>query len=153
MYIHNVNLLSNSEISFVSLKQKGEQRRKKKDKEDVFVYCGHEYITTQFNIPTACEYCHNFLWLMEKGYVCQGERITNLVMQIYFYFPSIVNIVSKILLDNTASLLPVLENFSLASPSGNFVDIPFALQCASLPLTKSVAPRRQNIAKGRPGRR
>ncbi|XP_071844516.1 unconventional myosin-IXb-like isoform X6 [Apostichopus japonicus] len=57
-------------------KKKGEQRKKKKDKEDIFIYCGHEYITSQFNIPTACEYCHNFLWLMEKGYVCQVCKFT-----------------------------------------------------------------------------
>ncbi|KAJ8029411.1 Unconventional myosin-IXa [Holothuria leucospilota] len=56
--------------------KKENRKPKPKKTEDVFAYCGHEYVTSQFTIPTACEYCHNFLWLMEKGYVCQVCNFT-----------------------------------------------------------------------------
>ncbi|XP_038073351.1 unconventional myosin-IXa-like isoform X2 [Patiria miniata] len=59
-------------------KKSKEQRKKKKDKEkeEVFEYLGHRFVAVQFSIPTACEVCSAFLWLMEKGQVCQVCKFT-----------------------------------------------------------------------------
>ncbi|XP_071794480.1 unconventional myosin-IXb-like isoform X1 [Asterias amurensis] len=59
-------------------KKSKEQRKKKKEKEkeEVFEYLGHRFIAVQFSIPTACEVCSAFLWLMEKGQVCQICKFT-----------------------------------------------------------------------------
>ncbi|XP_022104697.1 unconventional myosin-IXa-like, partial [Acanthaster planci] len=59
-------------------KKSKEQRKKKKDKEkeEVFEYLGHRFVAAQFSIPTACEVCSAFLWLMEKGQVCQVCKFT-----------------------------------------------------------------------------
>ncbi|XP_041464110.1 unconventional myosin-IXAa-like isoform X3 [Lytechinus variegatus] len=53
-----------------------EPKRKKEKKEEVFEHAGHKFLSVQLGIPTACETCTNFLWLMEKGYVCQVCKYT-----------------------------------------------------------------------------
>lgn len=37
---------------------------------------GHSFHSMVINIPTACEICSSFMWLMEKGYVCQNCKLT-----------------------------------------------------------------------------
>ncbi|XP_033097030.1 unconventional myosin-IXa-like [Anneissia japonica] len=52
------------------------QKKKKKEKEDIIEIQGHRFHGYQFNIPTLCESCNSFLWLMEKGHVCQDCKFT-----------------------------------------------------------------------------
>ena len=37
---------------------------------------GHSFQSMVINIPTACEICSSFMWLMERGYVCQNCKLT-----------------------------------------------------------------------------
>ncbi|XP_030832598.1 unconventional myosin-IXAa isoform X3 [Strongylocentrotus purpuratus] len=53
-----------------------EPKRKKEKKEETFEHLGHKFLSIQLGIHTACELCGNFLWLMEKGYVCQVCKYT-----------------------------------------------------------------------------
>ncbi|KAK2181262.1 hypothetical protein NP493_404g02041 [Ridgeia piscesae] len=51
------------------------KEKKKKDK-DVFTHLGHQYLLIQFSIPTFCELCNSFIWMMEKGHVCKSCKYT-----------------------------------------------------------------------------
>lgn len=69
----NFQLRWNSYAFDSTLKVK-EPKRKKEKKEETFEHLGHKFLSIQLGIHTACELCGNFLWLMEKGYVCQGKK-------------------------------------------------------------------------------
>ncbi|XP_077988957.1 unconventional myosin-IXb-like isoform X2 [Glandiceps talaboti] len=56
---------------------KKQPKKKKKPKDEVAIdHLGHKFVTMVFNIPTACEHCSAFLWLMEKGLVCSDCKFT-----------------------------------------------------------------------------
>ncbi|XP_071953625.1 unconventional myosin-IXb-like isoform X2 [Antedon mediterranea] len=57
-------------------KKKKVPKKKKEKKEDVIEIQGHHFHNYQFNIPTLCEICNNFLWLMEKGHLCQDCKLS-----------------------------------------------------------------------------
>ncbi|XP_023213937.1 unconventional myosin-IXb-like, partial [Centruroides sculpturatus] len=59
------NLYRNEE----KIKSKGKKRKRKKM--ELSEYMGHKFMAVVINIPTACEICSSFMWLMEKGLVCQ----------------------------------------------------------------------------------
>ncbi|XP_023214421.1 unconventional myosin-IXa-like [Centruroides sculpturatus] len=64
------NLYRNEE----KIKSKGKKRKRKKM--ELSEYMGHKFMAVVINIPTACEICSSFMWLMEKGLVCQGCKLT-----------------------------------------------------------------------------
>lgn len=64
------NLYRNEE----KVKSKGKKRKRKKT--ELAEYLGHKFMAVVINIPTACEICSSFMWLMEKGLVCQGCKLT-----------------------------------------------------------------------------
>ncbi|XP_043231703.1 unconventional myosin-IXAa-like isoform X4 [Amphibalanus amphitrite] len=59
-------------------KRNRRQAKKKKEKreEEPVQMLGHSFLSMVINIPTACEICSSFMWLMEKGYVCQNCKLT-----------------------------------------------------------------------------
>uniref|UniRef100_A0A8C4QDL6 Uncharacterized protein n=1 Tax=Eptatretus burgeri TaxID=7764 RepID=A0A8C4QDL6_EPTBU len=50
--------------------------RNKKEAEYVVKHRGHLFRGMQFNIPTSCEHCKAFMWMMDRGYVCKLCKYT-----------------------------------------------------------------------------
>uniref|UniRef100_UPI00358DF983 unconventional myosin-IXa-like isoform X3 n=1 Tax=Myxine glutinosa TaxID=7769 RepID=UPI00358DF983 len=50
--------------------------RNKKEAEYVVKHRGHLFRSMQFNIPTSCEHCKAFMWMMDRGYVCKLCKYT-----------------------------------------------------------------------------
>lgn len=49
---------------------------------DWWLYCplqveehnGHIFKSTQYSIPTYCEYCSSLIWMMDRACVCKCEH-------------------------------------------------------------------------------
>ncbi|XP_032824761.2 unconventional myosin-IXb-like isoform X2 [Petromyzon marinus] len=52
------------------------KKRKKKEMENAEERLGHAFRNVQFNIPTSCEQCGAFMWMMDRGYVCKLCKYT-----------------------------------------------------------------------------
>ncbi|XP_061426583.1 LOW QUALITY PROTEIN: unconventional myosin-IXb-like [Lethenteron reissneri] len=52
------------------------KKRKKKEMENAEERLGHAFRSVQFNIPTSCEQCGAFMWMMDRGYVCKLCKYT-----------------------------------------------------------------------------
>lgn len=37
---------------------------------------GHIFKSTQYSIPTYCEYCSSLIWMMDRACVCKREDVT-----------------------------------------------------------------------------
>ncbi|TRY98448.1 hypothetical protein DNTS_017504 [Danionella cerebrum] len=46
------------------------KKRRKKDTDIVEEHNGHIFKSTQYSIPTYCEYCSSLIWMMDKACVC-----------------------------------------------------------------------------------
>uniref|UniRef100_A0A1A7Z045 Myosin IXa-like 1 n=1 Tax=Iconisemion striatum TaxID=60296 RepID=A0A1A7Z045_9TELE len=47
------------------------KKRKNKDTDIVEEHNGHIFKSTQYNIPTYCEYCSSLIWMMDRACVCK----------------------------------------------------------------------------------
>uniref|UniRef100_A0A8C1UNS5 Myosin IXAa n=1 Tax=Cyprinus carpio TaxID=7962 RepID=A0A8C1UNS5_CYPCA len=47
------------------------KKRRKKDTDIVAEHNGHIFKSTQYSIPTYCEYCSSLIWMMDKACVCK----------------------------------------------------------------------------------
>ncbi|XP_073669193.1 unconventional myosin-IXAa isoform X2 [Paramisgurnus dabryanus] len=47
------------------------KKRRKKDADIVEEHNGHIFKSTQYSIPTYCEYCSSLIWMMDKACVCK----------------------------------------------------------------------------------
>ncbi|XP_058854499.1 unconventional myosin-IXAa-like isoform X3 [Acipenser ruthenus] len=47
------------------------KKRRKKDSDIVEEHNGHIFKSTQYSIPTYCEYCSSLIWMMDKACVCK----------------------------------------------------------------------------------
>uniref|UniRef100_A0A3B4CUI6 Myosin IXA n=1 Tax=Pygocentrus nattereri TaxID=42514 RepID=A0A3B4CUI6_PYGNA len=47
------------------------KKRRKKDSDIVEEHNGHVFKSTQYSIPTYCEYCSSLIWMMDKACVCK----------------------------------------------------------------------------------
>ncbi|XP_056318152.1 unconventional myosin-IXAa isoform X6 [Danio aesculapii] len=47
------------------------KKRRKKDTDVVEEHNGHIFKSTQYSIPTYCEYCSSLIWMMDKACVCK----------------------------------------------------------------------------------
>ncbi|XP_052416146.1 unconventional myosin-IXAa isoform X5 [Carassius gibelio] len=47
------------------------KKRRKKDTDIVEEHNGHIFKSTQYSIPTYCEYCSSLIWMMDKACVCK----------------------------------------------------------------------------------
>ncbi|RWS29857.1 unconventional myosin-IXa-like isoform X2 [Leptotrombidium deliense] len=55
---------------------KRKRQKKKENREETIVKCGHKFSAVVANIPTVCEVCSSLMWLMEKMWVCNGCKLT-----------------------------------------------------------------------------
>uniref|UniRef100_A0A4W5RDI3 Phorbol-ester/DAG-type domain-containing protein n=1 Tax=Hucho hucho TaxID=62062 RepID=A0A4W5RDI3_9TELE len=51
-------------------KSEGKKRRKK-EPDIVEEHNGHIFKSTQYSIPTYCEYCSSLIWMMDRACVCK----------------------------------------------------------------------------------
>ncbi|XP_040198980.1 unconventional myosin-IXa isoform X2 [Rana temporaria] len=52
--------------------QKTERKKRRKKESDILEeHNGHIFKTTQYNIPTYCEYCSSLIWIMDRAAVCK----------------------------------------------------------------------------------
>uniref|UniRef100_I3JEA8 Myosin IXA n=1 Tax=Oreochromis niloticus TaxID=8128 RepID=I3JEA8_ORENI len=49
------------------------KKRRKKDTDNVEEHNGHIFKSTQYSIPTYCEYCSSLIWMMDRACVCKCE--------------------------------------------------------------------------------
>uniref|UniRef100_A0A3P9NJ38 Myosin IXA n=1 Tax=Poecilia reticulata TaxID=8081 RepID=A0A3P9NJ38_POERE len=49
------------------------KKRRKKDTDIVEEHNGHIFKSTQYSIPTYCEYCSSLIWMMDRACVCKCE--------------------------------------------------------------------------------
>ncbi|MGH0125371.1 UNVERIFIED_CONTAM: hypothetical protein FKN15_028752 [Acipenser sinensis] len=54
------------------------KKRRKKDSDIVEEHNGHIFKSTQYSIPTYCEYCSSLIWMMDKACVCKYVNSMNL---------------------------------------------------------------------------
>ncbi|XP_077568687.1 unconventional myosin-IXAa isoform X3 [Stigmatopora nigra] len=47
------------------------KKRRKKDADVVEEHNGHIFKSTQYSIPTYCEYCSSLIWMMDRAWVCK----------------------------------------------------------------------------------
>uniref|UniRef100_A0A3Q3FWG0 Myosin IXA n=1 Tax=Labrus bergylta TaxID=56723 RepID=A0A3Q3FWG0_9LABR len=47
------------------------KKRRKKDTDIVEEHNGHIFKSTQYSIPTYCEYCQSLIWMMDRACVCK----------------------------------------------------------------------------------
>ncbi|XP_055010992.1 unconventional myosin-IXAa isoform X4 [Boleophthalmus pectinirostris] len=47
------------------------KKRRKKDTDIVEEHMGHIFKSTQYSIPTYCEYCSSLIWMMDRACVCK----------------------------------------------------------------------------------
>nr|XP_014346729.1 PREDICTED: unconventional myosin-IXa [Latimeria chalumnae] len=47
------------------------KKRRKKDTDVGEEHNGHIFKSTQYSIPTYCEFCSSLIWMMERAYVCK----------------------------------------------------------------------------------
>ncbi|XP_020567817.1 unconventional myosin-IXa isoform X4 [Oryzias latipes] len=47
------------------------KKRRKKDADTVEEHNGHIFKSTQYSIPTFCEYCSSLIWMMDRASVCK----------------------------------------------------------------------------------
>ncbi|XP_034535502.1 unconventional myosin-IXAa [Notolabrus celidotus] len=47
------------------------KKRRKKDNDIVEEHNGHIFKSTQYSIPTYCEYCSSLIWMMDRACVCK----------------------------------------------------------------------------------
>uniref|UniRef100_A0A3Q3CB62 Myosin IXA n=1 Tax=Haplochromis burtoni TaxID=8153 RepID=A0A3Q3CB62_HAPBU len=47
------------------------KKRRKKDTDNVEEHNGHIFKSTQYSIPTYCEYCSSLIWMMDRACVCK----------------------------------------------------------------------------------
>ncbi|XP_028256883.1 unconventional myosin-IXAa isoform X2 [Parambassis ranga] len=47
------------------------KKRRKKDADTVEEHNGHIFKSTQYSIPTYCEYCSSLIWMMDRACVCK----------------------------------------------------------------------------------
>ncbi|XP_028294897.1 unconventional myosin-IXAa isoform X3 [Gouania willdenowi] len=47
------------------------KKRRKKDNDVVEEHNGHIFKSTQYSIPTYCEYCSSLIWMMDRACVCK----------------------------------------------------------------------------------
>ncbi|XP_066503018.1 unconventional myosin-IXAa isoform X4 [Hoplias malabaricus] len=47
------------------------KKRRKKDSDIVEEHNGHIFKSTQYSIPTYCEYCSSLIWMMDRACVCK----------------------------------------------------------------------------------
>ncbi|XP_030630766.1 unconventional myosin-IXAb [Chanos chanos] len=47
------------------------KKRRKKDSDIVEEYNGHIFKSTQYSIPTYCEFCSSLIWMMDRACVCK----------------------------------------------------------------------------------
>ncbi|XP_018621037.2 unconventional myosin-IXa-like isoform X2 [Scleropages formosus] len=47
------------------------KKRRKKESDIVEEHNGHIFKSTQYNIPTYCEYCSSIIWIMDRACVCK----------------------------------------------------------------------------------
>ncbi|XP_072554589.1 unconventional myosin-IXAa-like isoform X6 [Paramormyrops kingsleyae] len=47
------------------------KKRRKKESDIVEEHNGHIFKSTQYNIPTYCEYCSSLIWIMDRACVCK----------------------------------------------------------------------------------
>ncbi|GAB6028580.1 Unconventional myosin-IXAa, variant 2 [Chamberlinius hualienensis] len=52
------------------------KKEKRKRPDQSMVHLGHSFVLVVVNIPTACEICSSFMWLMDRGFVCQKCKLT-----------------------------------------------------------------------------
>ncbi|XP_042561479.1 unconventional myosin-IXAa-like [Clupea harengus] len=50
------------------------KKRRKKDADIVEEHNGHIFKSTQYSIPTYCEYCSSLIWMMDRACVCKMCR-------------------------------------------------------------------------------
>ncbi|CAL8243937.1 unnamed protein product [Lota lota] len=50
------------------------KKRRKKDADIVEEHNGHIFKSTQYSIPTYCEYCSSLIWMMDRACVCKSCR-------------------------------------------------------------------------------
>uniref|UniRef100_A0A8C4Z8G1 Myosin IXA n=1 Tax=Gadus morhua TaxID=8049 RepID=A0A8C4Z8G1_GADMO len=50
------------------------KKRRKKDADIVEEHNGHVFKSTQYSIPTYCEYCSSLIWMMDRACVCKSCR-------------------------------------------------------------------------------
>uniref|UniRef100_A0A8C7CV03 Unconventional myosin-IXAa-like n=1 Tax=Oncorhynchus kisutch TaxID=8019 RepID=A0A8C7CV03_ONCKI len=49
------------------------KKRRKKESDIVEEHNGHIFKSTQYSIPTYCEYCSSLIWMMDRACVCKRE--------------------------------------------------------------------------------
>uniref|UniRef100_A0A674AU16 Myosin IXAb n=1 Tax=Salmo trutta TaxID=8032 RepID=A0A674AU16_SALTR len=49
------------------------KKRRKKEPDIVEEHNGHIFKSTQYSIPTYCEYCSSLIWMMDRACVCKRE--------------------------------------------------------------------------------
>uniref|UniRef100_A0A8C1W102 Myosin IXAa n=1 Tax=Cyprinus carpio TaxID=7962 RepID=A0A8C1W102_CYPCA len=54
-----------------SMTKPDRKKRRKKDTDIVEEHNGHIFKSTQYSIPTYCEYCSSLIWMMDKACVCK----------------------------------------------------------------------------------
>ncbi|XP_037547575.1 unconventional myosin-IXAa isoform X2 [Nematolebias whitei] len=47
------------------------KKRRKKETDIVEEHNGHIFKSTQYSIPTYCEFCSSLIWMMDRAYVCK----------------------------------------------------------------------------------
>ncbi|RXN13411.1 unconventional myosin-IXa-like isoform X3 [Labeo rohita] len=47
------------------------KKRRKKESDTVEEHMGHIFKSTQYSIPTYCEFCSSLIWMMDKACVCK----------------------------------------------------------------------------------
>uniref|UniRef100_A0A665V4L5 Myosin IXA n=1 Tax=Echeneis naucrates TaxID=173247 RepID=A0A665V4L5_ECHNA len=53
------------------------KKRRKKDTDIVEEHNGHIFRSTQYSIPTYCEFCSSLIWMMDRACVCKCEFTRN----------------------------------------------------------------------------
>uniref|UniRef100_A0A8B9LK39 Myosin IXAb n=1 Tax=Astyanax mexicanus TaxID=7994 RepID=A0A8B9LK39_ASTMX len=51
------------------------KKRRKKETDIVEEHMGHIFKSTQYSIPTYCEYCSSLIWMMDRACVCKRELL------------------------------------------------------------------------------
>uniref|UniRef100_A0A9J7XV26 Myosin IXAb n=1 Tax=Cyprinus carpio carpio TaxID=630221 RepID=A0A9J7XV26_CYPCA len=60
------------------------KKRRKKESDTVEEHMGHIFKSTQYSIPTYCEFCSSLIWMMDKACVCKREFSSVLFNHISF---------------------------------------------------------------------
>uniref|UniRef100_A0AAX7UYW2 Myosin IXA n=1 Tax=Astatotilapia calliptera TaxID=8154 RepID=A0AAX7UYW2_ASTCA len=56
------------------------KKRRKKDTDNVEEHNGHIFKSTQYSIPTYCEYCSSLIWMMDRACVCKCEYAQHIMV-------------------------------------------------------------------------